>query len=324
MVIAIVGATGLVGSEIIKVLEEKKIKKIKEVLFVATKKSVGKKIIYNKQTYKITTIKEALQKKPDFALFSAGSKVSKKYAKEFSKKGTKVIDNSSAFRMDKKTKLIVPEINSQNIKKTDKIIANPNCSTIQLVLALNPVHKKYKIKRIIVSTYQAVVGTGHLALKQLEEEERGVTKTKVYKKNIHRNIIPHCDEFEKNGYTKEEEKIINETNKILESNIKITATAVRVPTIGGHGESVNIELKKPCSTKKIINTLKKQKGIIVEDGNNYKTPEETKSKNEVFVSRIRKDSSQKNSFNMWIVADPLRKGAATNAVQILETLIDLN
>tara|TARA_B100001250_G_scaffold325514_1_gene289319 strand:- start:326 stop:1300 length:975 start_codon:yes stop_codon:yes gene_type:complete len=324
MVIAIVGATGLVGSEIIKVLEEKKIKKIKDVLFVATQKSVGKKITYNNQTYKITTIKEALQKKPDFALFSAGSKVSKKYAKEFSKKGTKVIDNSSAFRMDKKIKLIVPEINLKNIKKTDKIIANPNCSTIQLVLALNPVHKKYKIKRIIVSTYQAVVGTGYKALEQLEEEEKGVEKTKIYPKKIHRNIIPQCDDFNKNGYTKEEEKIINETNKILESNIKITATAVRVPTIGGHGESVNIELKKPCSTKKIINTLKKQKGIIVEEGNNYKTPQETKLKNEVFVSRIRKDGSQKNSFNMWIVADPLRKGAATNAVQILENLIDLN
>ena len=168
------------------------------------------------------------------------------------------------------------------------------------------------------------MGTGHRALKQLEEEERGRKKTKVYTKKIHRNIIPHCDDFEKNGYTKEEEKIINETNKILESSIKITATAVRVPTVGGHGESVNIELKKPCSTKKIINILKKQKGIIVEEDNNYKTPEETKSKNEVFVSRIRKDNSQKNSFNMWIVADPLRKGAATNAVQILESLISLN
>tara|TARA_B100001250_G_scaffold220417_1_gene189099 strand:- start:43 stop:1020 length:978 start_codon:yes stop_codon:yes gene_type:complete len=324
MVIAIVGATGLVGSEIIKVLEEKKIKEIKEVLFVATQKSVGKKITYNNQSYKIITIKEALEKKPNFALFSAGSKVSKKYAKEFSKQGTRVIDNSSAFRMDKKIKLIVPEINSKKLKKTDKIIANPNCSTTQLVLALSPIHKKYKIKRIIVSTYQAVVGTGYPALKQLEEEEQGRKKTKVYTKNIHRNIIPHCDEFEKNGYTKEEEKIINETNKILESNIKITATAVRVPTVGGHGESVNIELKKPCSIKKIVNILKKQKGIIVEEDNNYKTPEETKSKNEVFVSRIRKDNSQKNSFNMWIVADPLRKGAATNAVQILESLINLN
>jgi len=322
MVIAIVGATGLVGSEIIKVLEEKKIKEIKEVLFVATKKSIEKTIIYNKKKHKIITIKEAVEKKPKFVLFSAGSKVSKKHAKEFYKQGTIVIDNSSAFRMDKKIKLIVPEINSKKIEKTDKIIANPNCSTIQLVLALSLIHKKYKIKRIIVSTYQAVVGTGRQALKQLEEEERGRKKTKVYTKNIHRNIIPHCDDFEKNGYTKEEEKIINETNKILESNIKITATAVRVPTVGGHGESVNIELKKPCSTKKIINTLKKQKGIIVEEDNNYKTPQETKSKNEVFVSRIRKDNSQKNSFNMWVVADPLRKGAATNAIQILELLIN--
>ena len=322
MIIAIVGATGLVGSEIIRVLEEKKIKEIKEILFVATKKSEGKVIKFNNKRHKTITIEKAIEKKPKFALFSAGSEVSKKYAKSFSKEGTVVIDNSSAFRMKKNIKLVVPEINFKKIKKEDKIIANPNCSTIQLVLALNKIHKKNKIKRIIVSTYQAVVGTGYKALKQLEEEEKGIKKTKVYPKKIHRNIIPQCDDFCKNGYTKEEEKMIKETNKILDSNIKITATAVRVPTIGGHGESVNIELEKSTTVKQIIALIKKQKGVVVEDGKTYKTPIETKSKNEVFVSRIRRDLSQKNCFNMWIVADPLRKGAATNAIQILEELIN--
>lgn len=322
MVIAIVGATGLVGSEIIRVLEEKKIKKIKKIIFVASKNSVGKKIKFNKKEHKIISIDEAIERKPSFALFSAGSQTSKKYAKQFSNNGTIVIDNSSAFRMKKNIKLIVPEINSKKITKKDTIIANPNCSTIQLVLAINQIHKKNKIKRMIVSTYQAVVGTGYQAVKQLESEERGKKNKKIYPRKIHRNIIPHCDDFSKSGYTKEEEKIINETNKILESGIKITATAVRVPTIGGHGESVNIEVQKPTTVKKIIKLLEKQVGLVVEGGKKYKTPLETKSKNEVFVSRIRKDNSQKNSFNMWIVADPLRKGAATNAVQILEKLIN--
>lgn len=324
MVIAIVGATGLVGSEIIKVLEEKKIKKIKEVLFVATNKNKGKKIRFNKKEYKIISIKDAIEKKPNYALFSAGSETSLKYASKFNKKGTIVVDNSSAFRMKKKIKLIVPEINKTIITKKDKIIANPNCSTIQLVIAINKIHKKKEIKRLIVSTYQAVVGTGQLALEQLQEEEKGIKKQKIYKKEIHRNIIPHCDDFLSNGYTKEEEKIIKETNKILGSKIKITATAVRVPTIGGHGESVNIELKKNTTKKEIISILKTQKGLVVSEKNNYKTPIDTKSKNEVFVSRVRKDNSKKNSFNMWVIADPLRKGAATNTVQILESLIDLN
>ena len=322
MVIAIIGATGLVGSEIINVLEEKKIEKIEKILFVATSKNIGKKIKYKKINYKIITIKNAIESKPDFVLFSAGSETAKKYAKEFCKNGAVVIDNSSEFRMKKNIKLIVPELNSHKITQQDKIIANPNCSTIQLVLALSPIHKTNKIKRLVVSTYQAVVGTGYMAVQQLEDEEKNIEKTKVYTRKIHRNAIPHCDEFKKNGYTKEEEKIIKETNKILESNIKITATSVRIPTIGGHGESVNIELENPSSVKEIVDLLKKQKGVVVETGNKYKTPIETKSKNEVFVSRIRKDNSQKNSFNMWIVADPLRKGAATNAVQILETLIN--
>ena len=325
MVIAIVGATGLVGSEIIKVLEEKKIKKIKEVLFVATQKSVGKKITYNKQTYKITTIKEALQKKPDFALFSAGSKVSKKYAKDFSKKGTKVIDNSSAFRMEKKYKLIVPEINGKKITLKDKIIANPNCSTIQLVLSLFQIHKHIGIKRLIVSTYQSVSGSGQKGINQLQKEEKKEkVKNPIYLKKIYNNAIPHCDTLLKNGYTKEEEKIIFETNKILDSKIKITATAVRIPTNGGHGESVNVELKKQTSIEKIINLLNKQEGLKIGLGEDYKTPIEVKGRDEVFVSRIRKDTSCKKSFNMWVVADPLRKGAATNAIQILEKVISLN
>ncbi|MBF25009.1 MAG: aspartate-semialdehyde dehydrogenase [Flavobacteriales bacterium] len=325
MTIAIIGATGLVGSEIIKVLEEKNIKEISEIIFVGSKKSVGKKIKYKNKKEKIVSIKEAIKMTPKYALFSAGSKISTKYAKEFNKNKTIVIDNSSAFRMNKKIKLVVPEINGKTITKNDKIIANPNCSTIQLVMVINNIYKKRGIKRMIVSTYQSVTGTGYKAVKQLQnEEENKQTNKSVYEKKIHRNIIPKCDEFNESGYTKEEEKIIKETNKILGSNIKITATAVRVPTLGGHGESVNIELEKETSKQQVIEIIKKQKGVYVDTGTKYKTPVEVASKNEVFVSRIRKDFSQKNSYNLWVVADPLRKGAATNAVQILELLININ
>tara|TARA_B100000700_G_scaffold283703_1_gene336337 strand:+ start:428 stop:1408 length:981 start_codon:yes stop_codon:yes gene_type:complete len=325
MVLAIIGSTGLVGTEIKKVLEEKKIKSIKKVLFVASKKNVGKKINYKNKTHRIISIEEAIKNKPNYALFASGSETSLKHAKEFKKNNTTVIDNSSAFRMKKNIKLIVPEINGQTLTKKDKIIANPNCSTIQLIMAIGPIHKKIGIKRIIVSTYQSVLGTGSLAVKQLKSEEKNKnTKTQIYDKNIHRNIIPKCDVFEKNEYTKEEEKIIKETNKILESNIRITTTAVRVPTLGGHGESVNIELKKSTTTNEIKKILKKQKGIVLDPPEKYTTPKEVRGKNEVFVSRLRKDFSQKNSFNMWIVADPLRKGAATNAIQILELLINNN
>ena len=322
MNIAIVGCTGLVGKEIKKILESKK---TKNVLFIASKKSVGKTLKYNNKKHVIISIKEALKSKIDYAIFSAGSDVSKKYAEEFTKKGTVVIDNSSYYRMKKNIKLIVPEINGKDLKKEDKIIANPNCSTTQLVLTLHPINKIYPIKRIVVSTYQAITGTGKDAVDQLIQEEKGKTPTKkIYKDGIFRNVIPKCDIFLDNLYTKEEEKIIKETNKILNTNIKITATAVRTPTIGGHAESVNIEFKKEISISKIIEELKKQKGIIVLENKNYITPNQTREKDEVFVSRIRKDHSVKNGINLWIVADPLRKGAATNTVQILETLINLN
>ena len=324
MKLAIIGATGLVGSEIIKILEESKRDYFKNIFFVASTKNVGKPIKYRNKTHKIISIKKAIENKPDYVLFSAGSKTSIKYANVFSKNGATVIDNSSAFRMEKNTKLIVPEINKKILRKGDKIIANPNCSTIQLVLAIYPIHKKYKTKRIIVSTYQSVSGTGKRGVNQLQLEEKNKTpKTKAYKKNIHRNVIPKCDSFSPNGYTKEEEKIINETNKILNSKIKITATAVRVPTLGGHGESVNIELEKRASTEQIIGVLKKQDGLFVEGGEKYKTPKDVKNRNGVYVSRVRKDHSVKNGFNMWIVADPLRKGAATNAIQILDQMITL-
>ncbi len=324
MKLAIVGATGLVGSEIIRVLEERKLEKIKRVFFVATKKNKGKKIIFQKKTHNIISIEEAIKLKPEYVLFSAGSETSKKYAREFVKIGSTIIDNSSAFRMNKNIKLIVPEINKSILTKKDRIIANPNCSTIQLVLAIAPINKKQKIKRIIVSTYQAVVGTGRLALEQLiNEEQNKKPKLRAYKEKIHRNIIPKCDEFIKNGYTKEEQKIIEETNKILNSKINITATAVRTPTIGGHGESVNIEFYNKIGVRKIINLLKKQEGIIIDEQNKYKTPQETRGKDSVFVSRVRKDNSVLHGINMWIMADPLRKGAATNAVQILEYIVNI-
>ena len=323
MILAIIGATGLVGTEIIKILEEKKHKSIKKVFFIATKKNKGKKIKYKKRDQKIITIEQAIKEKPTHVLFSSGSSVSKEYAKKFNDTGAIVIDNSSAFRMKKNIKLIVPEINGKTITKKDKIIANPNCSTIQLIMAIGLVHEKIGIKRIVISTYQSVLGTGSLAVEQLKQEEKNKEpKQRAYKNKIHRNIIPKCDEFNKDGYTKEEQKIIDETNKILKSNIKITATAVRVPTLGGHGESVNIELKTTTTLGQLVQILKKQKGVVVDLGEKYKTPKDVRGKNDVFVSRIRKDFSQKNTFNMWVISDPLRKGAATNAIQILELLIN--
>jgi len=325
MILAIIGATGLVGQEIRRVLEEKKIKKIKKVLFVATKKNKGKEIKYKSKNEKIISIEDAIKEKPNYVIFSAGSRLAKKYAKKFNNTGSVVIDNSSAFRMDKKIKLIIPEVNGHELKKEEKIIANPNCSTIQLVLAINNIHKELKIKRMIISTYQAVSGSGKKGVEQLEREElnKKQTKKKFYKKKIHRNIIPQCDEFLKNEYTKEEEKIINETNKILKSNIRITATAVRVPTTTGHGESVNIETKEKLELQRVKKLIKKQAGIILNKKEEYKTPIDVRGKNEVFVSRVRKDNSVKNGVNMWVVADPLRKGAATNAVQILEHMINI-
>ena len=324
MILAIIGATGLVGKEIIKVLEEQNIKNIKKTIFVATNKNVGKTINFKKGSEKVISITEALNQKPNYTIFSAGSESAKKYAKKFINKGAVVIDNSSAFRMEKGVKLIVPEINGKELAKKEKIIANPNCSTIQLVLAINNIHKELKIKRLIISTYQSVTGSGKGAVSQLQSEEKKKKGKKIYKKTIHRNIIPQCDDFLEDGYTKEELKIIQETNKILNTNIKITATAVRVPTLGGHGESVNIETEKKVEVKNVVTLLEKQKGVVVNKKNNYTTPIESQGKDDVFVSRIRKDTSIKNGINMWIVADPLRKGAATNAVQILKHMISIN
>ena len=323
MKLIIIGATGLVGAEIIKILEEKKIKKIKYIFFVASQKSTGKEIVFNNKKHKIITINEAVLIKPQYVLFSAGSKTSLKYAKTFTDLGAVVIDNSSAFRMSPKIKLVVPEINGNKITKEDKIIANPNCSTTQLVMALYPIHKKHNIKRVIVSTYQAIVGTGQLALQQLEREEANKEVLEAaYADKIHRNVIPKCDDFNEDGYTKEEQKIIDETNKILDSSIKITATAVRTPTIGGHGESVNVEFKNPIKVSEISELLTLQDGVVVCSGEKYITPIESRGKDDVFVSRLRRDHSVESGINMWVVADPLRKGAATNAIQILESIVN--
>ena len=325
MTLAIIGSTGLVGTEIIKILEKKKLKEIKKIIFVASKKSIGKKIKYNSKINNIVSIEKAIEEKPKYALFSAGSQTALKYAEKFNKVGTTVIDNSSAFRMQDNIKLIVPELNGKKITKDDKIIANPNCSTIQLVMAVGGIEKKIGIKRLVISTYQSVLGTGQTAVQQLKSEQKGKTpKQRAYEKQIHLNAIPKCDDFTKNGYTKEEEKIIKETNKILGSKIKITATAVRIPTLSGHGESVNFELKKETTLLELEKIIKAQDGVEVDKTEKYTTPKEAREKDEVFVSRIRKDFSKKNTFNMWVVSDPLRKGAATNAVQILESLISLN
>ncbi len=323
MKLSIVGVTGLVGSVIIKVLEEKNIS-VSELIPVATEKSVGKEIVFSGKKYKIVGIEEAISRKPDFAIFSAGGNTSLKYAPKFAENGTVVIDNSSAWRMDKTKKLIVPEINANILTAEDKIIANPNCSTIQLVMVLAPLHKAFKIRRIVVSTYQSVSGSGAVAIKQMEDERQNIKGVKKYPHPIDRNCIPHCDDFTDNGYTKEEMKLINETHKILDDyNISLTATAVRVPVLGGHSESVNIEFEKNADINKIKTIFANTKGIVLQDdieNNIYPMPINAQNKNEVFVGRIRKDFSQKNTINLWITADNLRKGAATNAVQILEFL----
>ena len=324
MDIAIIGATGLVGREIIKVLQERDHFSKSEIIFVASQSKTKRKIKFYNKEYKVVNINDAIKKKPKYVLFSAGSEVAKKYATEFKKTGSVVIDNSSAFRMNKETKLIVPEINGSLLTKDDKIISNPNCSTIQLVLPLNEVQKKIGIKRLVVSTYQSVSGSGKMGLEQLKNEKnKEHSINKVYPKSIFNNVIPQCDEFLENNYTKEEEKIINETNKIFNSKIRITSTAVRVPTTAAHSESVNMELLGDIDLGTLIKLLSKEKGVVVQTGLNYKTPLDVNGSDNVFVSRVRKDYSRKNCFNLWIVADPLRKGAATNAVQILELLINL-
>jgi len=323
MRIAVVGATGLVGQKILDVLEERNFP-VSELFPVASERSVGKEVAFNGKKYKVIVMKDAINLKPQIAIFSAGGDTSLKWAPEFAKVGTTVVDNSSAWRMDESKKLVVPEINASELSKEDKIIANPNCSTIQLVVALAPLHKHYKMERLVISTYQSITGTGVKAVEQLENERSGVEGEKAYPYEIDKNCLPHCDVFTENGYTKEEMKLVNETKKILkDDSIRVTATAVRVPVVGGHSESVNIEFAKDFELENVRKILSETDGIIVQDNldeNEYPMPKYSHDKDEVFVGRIRRDFSNPNTLNMWVVADNLRKGAATNAVQIAEYL----
>lgn len=324
MKVAVIGATGMVGQVMLKVLEERNFP-VSELIPVASEKSIGKKIVFKGEEYGIVGLAEAVAKKPDFALFSAGGETSLAWAPKFAEVGTTVIDNSSAWRMDPSKKLVVPEINASEITPEDKIIANPNCSTIQLVMALKPLHRKYTIKRVVVSTYQSITGTGVKAVRQLENEMADKKGEMAYPYPIHKNALPHCDVFEENGYTKEEMKLTRETKKILgDENIALTATAIRIPVVGGHSESVNIEFEDDFEVNEVRLLLKNFSGITVQDNpdvNNYPMPIYAEGKDDVFVGRIRRDHSQPNTLNMWIVADNLRKGAATNAVQIAEYLV---
>ena len=325
MKIAIVGATGLVGTKMLEVLAERNFP-LTDLILVASEKSVGKELEYNGKKYKVCSMDDAIAGKPQIALFSAGGSTSIEWAPKFAEAGITVIDNSSAWRMDVSKKLIVPEINAQELKATDKIIANPNCSTIQMVVALNPLHKKYKIRRVVISTYQSVTGTGVKAVNQLMNERAGIEGEMAYKYKIDLNVIPQIDVFTENGYTKEEMKLVNETKKIMsDDSIRVTATTVRVPVIGGHSESVNIEFENEFEVKDIFEILKTTKGIVVQDdiaNQVYPMPLTAHNKDAVFVGRIRRDESQSNTLNMWIVSDNLRKGAATNAIQIAEYLIE--
>jgi len=323
MNLAIIGATGLVGEEMLKVLDQRKIQ-FTSLTLVSSKKSVGKSLNFQEKSYQLISIEDAFEKELDVAIFSAGKEVSLKWAPVFSKKGVTVIDNSSAWRMDTTKKLIVPEINGDELTHNDKIIANPNCSTIQMLVAIAPIHKKYGITRVIISTYQSITGTGRIALNQLNNEYNNIDGEMAYKYQIHQNAIPHCDDFEDNGYTKEEMKLINETHKILDPNISVTATAVRVPVMGGHSESINLTLEKSFDLIEVKELLAQSKGIVLEDDPEnfkYPMPINARGKDEVFVGRIREDFSCENSLNLWVVSDNLRKGAATNAIQILETII---
>ncbi len=324
MKIAVVGATGMVGEVMLKVLEERQFP-ITELIPVASEKSVGKEVVFKGKSYKVVGMQEAIDAHPAIAIFSAGGSTSLEWAPVFAAAGITVIDNSSAWRMHPDKKLIVPEINASELTADDKIIANPNCSTIQMVLTLAPLHKKYKIRRIIVSTYQSITGTGVKAVKQLENEYAGVQGEMAYKYPIHRNAIPQCDVFEDNGYTKEEMKLVRETQKILGDNsIRVTATAVRVPIVGGHSEAVNVEFENDFDLSEVRRILHETPGVKVQDNPDtftFPMPIYAQGKDEVFVGRIRRDESQPNTLNMWIVADNLRKGAATNAVQIAEFLV---
>jgi len=324
MRVAVVGATGMVGEIMLQVLAERNFP-VTELIPVASEKSVGKEIEWKGKTYKVVGLQTAVDMKPEIALFSAGGETSLEWAPKFAAAGTTVIDNSSAWRMDATKKLVVPEINASVLTKEDKIIANPNCSTIQMVMALAPLHAKYDIKRIVVSTYQSITGTGVKAVRQLENEYAGIQDEMAYKYPIHRNAIPQCDSFEENGYTKEEMKLVRETQKILNDNtIAVTATAIRIPVVGGHSEAVNIQFENDFDVNEVRQILQNTPGVTVQDNLDnytYPMPIYAQGKDDVFVGRIRRDESQANTLNMWIVADNLRKGAATNTVQIAEYLV---
>ena len=324
MKVAVVGATGLVGSKMLQVLEERNFP-LTELLPVASEKSVGKEITYKGRTYKVMGMADAVAARPDIAIFSAGGGTSLEWAPKFAEVGTTVVDNSSAWRMDPTKKLVVPEINADVLTREDKIIANPNCSTIQMVLALAPLQRRYGIRRVVVTTFQSVTGTGKRAVDQLFGEREGKQVDRVYPHPIDLNILPHIDSFLDTGYTKEEMKMVNETRKILrDDTIRVTATTVRVPTIGGHSESVNVELAEDFTLEEVRRLLSETPGVVVQDdpqNNVYPMPLNAHEKNEVFVGRLRRDFTQPNTLNMWVVADNLRKGAATNAVQIAEYLV---
>ena len=326
MKVAVVGVTGVVGTVMLNLLDKRKFP-ITQIIPVASEKSVGKKIEFKGKDYSIVSLTDALTIKPDIALFSAGGTTSKEWAPKFADIGTRVVDNSSAWRMDSTKKLIVSEVNSETLTKNDYIIANPNCSTMQMLVVLAPLHKKFKIKRLVISTYQSVSGTGKNAIDQLYSERKGSNSEKIYPYSIDQNLLPHCDVFEEGGYTKEENKLINETKKILnDNNIQITSTAVRVPIEICHGESVNIEFEKEYKLEEVNSILKSSPGLIVEDepqDNLYPMPLNAANKDEVFVGRIRRDFSIENGLNLWIVADNLRTGAATNTIQIAEKLIEM-
>lgn len=324
MKLAIVGATGLVGQVILEVLEETQFP-FDELLLVASEKSVGKEVTFKGKKYAVISLDMAVAQKPDIAIFSAGGSTSLEWAPRFAEVGTRVIDNSSAWRMDPDKKLIVPEINAHLLTDHDLIIANPNCSTIQLVMVLSPLHQKYGVKRAVVSTYQSISGTGAKAIQQLDNEKAGISGEMAYPYQINENCLPHCDVFLENGYTKEEMKLTHETKKILDPVINVTATAVRVPVRGGHSEAVNIEFERDFDLTEVRNLLHNTAGVTLKDSpetNTYPMPLFAKGKNDVFVGRIRRDESQPNTLNLWIVADNLRKGAATNAVQIAQYLVE--
>jgi len=324
MKLAVAGATGLVGQEVLRILEERNFP-FTELIPIASERSVGKKVTCKGKEYSVVSMETGVSLKPEIAIFSAGGGTSLEWAPKFAEVGTIVIDNSSAWRMDPTKKLVVPEINGKEIEKEDLIIANPNCSTIQMVLALAPLHRAYQIKRIVVSTYQSVTGTGKAAVDQMNNERAGIDGPKVYPHPIDKNVLPHIDVFQPNGYTKEEMKMVNETKKILGDNsVNVTATCVRIPTIGGHSESVNVEFANNFDLSEIVSILKATDGVVVQDdpaNNVYPMPITAHGTDEVYVGRIRRDETQANTLNLWIVSDNLRKGAATNAIQIAEYIL---